>query len=159
MSPCELNKAFQLNIQTEGHQGRTLCMLTAVDSILSVQQQKQWRTKVKVKETDPPWSQIQFFPVKIVPSPCDDLNAVWGLILTPSWNLTISMLIVVQSLSCVRLFAILWTAAHQASLSITNSQSLLKLTSIESVMPSNHLILCHLLLFLPSIFPSIRVFF
>ena len=51
-----------------------------------------------------------------------------------------------------------WTAAHQASLSITNSQSLLKLMSIESVMPSNHLIFCRPLLLLPSIFPSIRVF-
>ena len=51
-----------------------------------------------------------------------------------------------------------WTAAHQASLSITNSRSLLKLMSIESVMPSNHLIHCHPLLLLPSIFPSIRVF-
>ena len=51
-----------------------------------------------------------------------------------------------------------WTAVRQASLSITNSQSLLKLMSIESVMPSNHLILCHPLLLLPSIFPSIRVF-
>ena len=60
--------------------------------------------------------------------------------------------------SCVRLFAAPWTAAHQASLSITNSQSLLKLMSIESVMPSNHLILCHPLLLLPSIFSSIRVF-
>ena len=63
----------------------------------------------------------------------------------------------VQSLSCVRLFATPWTAACQASLSITNSQSLLKLMSIESVMPSSHLILCHPLL-LPSVFPSIRVF-
>ena len=61
-------------------------------------------------------------------------------------------------LSCVQLFATPWTAAHQASLSITNSWSLLKLISIESVMPSNHLILCHPLLLLPSIFPSIRVF-
>ena len=51
-----------------------------------------------------------------------------------------------------------WTAAHQASLSITNSWSLLKLTSIKLVMPSNHLILCHSLLLLPSVFPSIRVF-
>ena len=51
-----------------------------------------------------------------------------------------------------------WTAAHQASLSITNSQSLLKLMSIELVMPSNHLILCHALVLAPSIFPSIRVF-
>ena len=64
----------------------------------------------------------------------------------------------VQSLSCVQLFATPWTAAHQASLSITNFQSLLKLMSIESVMPSNHLILCRPLLLLPSIFPSIRVF-
>ena len=56
------------------------------------------------------------------------------------------------------LFATPWTAACQASLSITNSQSLLKLMSVESVMPSNHLILCHPLLLLPSIFPSIRVF-
>ena len=61
-------------------------------------------------------------------------------------------------LSHVLLFATPWTAAHQASLSITNSQSVLKLMSIELVMPSNHLILCHPLLLLPSIFPSIRVF-
>ena len=64
----------------------------------------------------------------------------------------------VQSLSPVQLFATPWTATHQASLSITNSQSLLKLMSLESVMPSNHLILCHLLLLLPSIFSSIKVF-
>src|SRR5574337_111490 len=64
----------------------------------------------------------------------------------------------VQSLSHVWLFATPWTAARQASLSITNSWSLLKLKSIESVMPSNHLILCHHLILLPSIFPSIRVF-
>ena len=64
----------------------------------------------------------------------------------------------VQSLSRVGLFATPWTAARQASLSIANSWSLLKLISIESVMPSNHLILCRLLLLLPSIFPSIRIF-
>ena len=63
----------------------------------------------------------------------------------------------VQSLSHVRLFATPWTAAHQASLSVTNSQSLLKLMSIELVMPSNHLTICCPLLLLPSIFPSIRV--
>ena len=63
----------------------------------------------------------------------------------------------VQSLSYVRLFATPWTVAWQASLSITNSQSLLKLMSYELVMPSNHLILCRPLLLLPSIFPSIRV--
>ena len=71
------------------------------------------------------------------------------------WNLKLCS---VQSFSCVQLFAIPWTAAYQASLSITNSQSLLKLMSIESVIPSNYLILCHPLLLLPSIFPSIRVF-
>ena len=64
----------------------------------------------------------------------------------------------VQLLGHVRLLATPWTAAHQASLSITNSQSLLKLMSIESVMPSNHLILCCPLLLPPSILPSIRVF-
>ena len=63
----------------------------------------------------------------------------------------------VQSLSRVRLFVTPWTAAGQASLSITISQSLLKLMSIKLVMPSNHLILCHPVLLLPSIFPSIRV--
>ena len=64
----------------------------------------------------------------------------------------------VQLLSCVRPFETPWTAARQASLSITNSRSLLKLMSIKSVMPSNHFILCHPLPLLPSIFPSIRVF-
>ena len=67
-------------------------------------------------------------------------------------------IVVVKSLSRVWLFATPWTAACQASLSFINSQSFLKLMSIESVMPSNHLILCHSLLLLPSIFPSIRVF-
>ena len=65
---------------------------------------------------------------------------------------------VVQSLSRVRLFVTPWTTARQASLSITNPQSLLKLMAIESMMPSNHLILCRPLLLLPSVFPSIRVF-
>ena len=84
-----------------------------------------------------------------------------------SWNILYSLellksvfgfcFVVVQSLSLVRLLVTLWIAAHQASLSITNSWSLLKFMSIESVMPSNHLILCHPLLLLPSIFPSIRV--
>ena len=64
----------------------------------------------------------------------------------------------VHSLSHVQLFVTPWTTAHQASLSITNSGSLLKLMSVELVMPSNHLILCRPLLLLPSIFPSIRVF-
>ena len=68
------------------------------------------------------------------------------------------ILSLVQSLSRVQLFVIPWTAAGQASLSITNSWSLLKLISIESMMPSDHLILCCPLLLPPSIFPSIRVF-
>ena len=66
--------------------------------------------------------------------------------------------VVVQSLSCVLLFVTTWTAARQASLSFIISQSLLKLMSIELMMPSNHLILCRPLLLLPSILPSIRVF-
>ena len=65
---------------------------------------------------------------------------------------------IVQLISCVRLFVIPWTAACQASLSFANSCSLLKLMSIESVMPSNHLVLCHPFLLLPSIFLIIRVF-
>ena len=64
----------------------------------------------------------------------------------------------VQSLCCVQLFETPWTAARQASLSITDSRSLLRLMSIKSVMPSNHLILCHPLLLLPSVFPNIRIF-
>ena len=68
------------------------------------------------------------------------------------------VLVVVQSLSHVQLFVTPWTEVRQASVSFTISQSLLKLMSIESVMPSNHLILCYPLLLLPSIFPSLRVF-
>ena len=66
--------------------------------------------------------------------------------------------VVVQLLSRVQLFVTSWTAAHQVSLSRTISRTLLKLTSIESMMPSTHLILCHPLLLLPSVFPSIRIF-
>ena len=74
------------------------------------------------------------------------------------WQVSETLETSIQSLSHVQLFATLWTGAHQAFLSITNSRSLLKLMSIESVMPSNHLILCRPLLLLPSIFPSIRLF-
>ena len=74
------------------------------------------------------------------------------------WHMYLFRFLSVQLLSCVRLFVTPWTVARQASLSITNSWSLLKLMSIESVMPSNHLILSCPLLLLPSIFPSIRVF-
>ena len=89
--------------------------------------------------------------------PCTDKTARTNrLIHYHSWKL--QQFSSVQSLSCVQLFATPWTAVRQVSLSITSSRSLLKLTSIESVMPSNHLILCHPLLPLPSIFPSIRVF-
>ena len=81
---------------------------------------------------------------------------IW--IVSTSWLLPVMLFNSVQSLSHVRLFATPWTAAHQASLSITNSWSLLKLMSIKSVMPSNHLILCHPLLLPSSIFSSIRDF-
>jgi len=86
---------------------------------------------------------------------------ILNLKLLPYWlypRKSLRMFTSVQSLNCIQLFVTPWTAARQASLSITNSQSLLKLMSIESVMPSNHLILCHPLLLLPLIFPSVRVF-
>ena len=95
-----------------------------------------------------------------------------GIFLTQGWNLGLLycrqmlylgrivafVVVVVQLLSCIQLFAASQTAARQASLSFTTSWSLLKLKSIEFVMPSNHCILCRLLLLLPSISPSIRVF-
>ena len=94
-------------------------------------------------------------------------NTIWGMRLSKGFHTHAPCLLrrkcihvfsSVQSLSGIQLFVTPWTAAHQAFLSITNSQSLLKLMSIESVMPSNHLILCCPLLLLSSIFPSIRVF-
>ena len=75
-----------------------------------------------------------------------------------TWEALISLISSLQLLSHVQLFVTPWTEVHQASLPITNSQSLLKLMSIESVMPYNHLILCRPLLLLPSIFPSLRAF-
>ena len=87
---------------------------------------------------------------------CSEVHP-WGTLLGRTEDLY-SYLSSVQSLSRVWLFVSPWPSARQASLSVTNSQSLLKLMSIESVMPSNRLILCHPLLLLPSIFPSIRVF-
>ena len=83
---------------------------------------------------------------------------VWFLISMDDYCISyVIMFIVVQALSSVQLFATPWTAAHQASLSFTVSQSLLKFMSIETVMPSNRLVLCRPLL-VPSIFPSIRGF-
>ena len=86
------------------------------------------------------------------------LMAHFDLNVKSSWEIFDLYFVVVWSLSHVQLFAIPWTGACQASLSITNSQSLLKLMSIESVMPSNHLILSRALLLLPSMFPSIGLF-
>ena len=92
------------------------------------------------------------------------MDSRWATVLrsAQSWTwlkqLSTHVLYSVQSLNHVQLFATQWTAACQASLSITNSWSLLRLMSIESVMPSKHLIPCRPLLLLPSIFPSIRVF-
>ena len=89
---------------------------------------------------------------RVIDRPIRPLTAVlWGLG-------TFAVAVVIQSLSRVRLFATLETALCDASLSFTISRSLLKLMAVESVMPSNHLIFCHPLLLLPSIFPSIRVF-
>ena len=88
---------------------------------------------------------------------CDCISFLSGIDLANIFS-PLNQFSSVQLLSHVRLFATLWTAACQASLSITNSRSLLKLMSIESVMPSNHLILCRPLLLLPSVFPRSRVF-
>ena len=90
----------------------------------------------------------------LCPSAEEQIKQIWH-IKTIEYSVQFSS---VQSLICVWLFATSWTAAHQVFLSITNSWSLLKLMSIESVIPSNHLILCHPLLLPPSIFPRIRVF-
>ena len=98
------------------------------------------------------WKQRTYFPFKI-----QSKGQRQGLELKLNFPLPFQFSSV-QLLSCVRLFVTPWTAAHQASLSIANSWSLLKLMSIELVMPSNHLMLCGPLLFLPSVFPSIRVF-
>ena len=105
--------------------------------------------------------------MRLVPSPLYKslfplLNAACSILWLlgyspPSLNAPLPYSQSVQSLSCVWLFVTPWTAAHQASLSCTKSQSLLKLMSIESEMPSNHLILCRPLLLLPLIFPSIWV--
>ena len=81
-----------------------------------------------------------------------------GLTLIRKYAVSPNLIVAIQLLSRVRLFAALWTAARQASLSFTISQSLLKFMSIESVTPSNHLILFHPLHLPPSVFPSIRVF-
>ena len=95
-------------------------------------------------------------PRFLYPQNRDDWNIIsWFLIFPPTGIIKLSS---VQSLSCVRLFATPWIAARQASLSITNSRSSPRLTSIESVMPTSHLILCRPLLPLPPIPPSIRVF-
>ena len=93
---------------------------------------------------------LKLFPISSMPLIC------WYkylFLFVPNFNLSS-----VQSLNYVRLFATPWITAHQASLSITNTRNLLKLIPIESVMPSSHLILCHPLLLLPPIPPSIRVF-
>ena len=96
-----------------------------------------------------------YFPCRLF---CSLISLGAHLPYFPSWSLTKHQFSSVQSISHVRLFASPWTAACQVSLSITNSQSLLKLTSIELVRPSNHLIFCHPLLLPPSIFANIRVF-
>ena len=111
-----------------------------------------WNFAVLVSHYSPAYIFYQvWFPHHNLSKPCNPVSLpnLWKA------NTGISS---VQSLSRVQLFVTTWTAACQASMSITNSWSLLKLMSIESVMPSNHLILCHPCLFLPSIFPSIRVF-
>ena len=104
------------------------------------------------------WTKFQAYShlfLCTAPGKCVLKKCLWNEAMANSFSGTDQS---VQLLSHVQLFVISWTATRQASLSITNSWSLLKLMSIESLMPSNQLILCHLLLLLPLIFPSIRVF-
>ena len=109
---------------------------------------KSTRTKVKASETSVhQWSHTDRIQWKKIVS-------LQGI----QCDVLLSITLVIHSLSRIRFFATPWTAARQASLFFTNSQSLLKLVSTGPMMPSNHLILCHLLLLLPSIFPRIRVF-
>ena len=107
----------------------------------------------------------RFLYYKITIFPFIVNKCLWQILSYQIFNFRIQLMILselslssVQSLSHFWLFVTPWTASCQTSLSITNSQSLLKLMSVESVMPSSHLILCRPLLLLPSIFPSIRVF-
>ena len=103
------------------------------------------------------WYILLFHP--IWPWYCGSQSFAYVINDTPHYYFCFSSVQFIQLLSHVQLFATPWTSARQASLSITNSQSLPKPISIESVMPSNHLMLCRPLLLLPSVFPSIRVFF
>ena len=125
----------------------------------------EWKLSLKLTT----YSNMDWFPVPTCYSEFNDMNGkphgqkigIYRHIV--SWEALILFTIIiqfssVQSLNRVRLFVTPWIAARQASLSITNSRSSLRLTSIESVMPSNRLIFCHPLLLLPSIFPNIRVF-
>ena len=114
-----------------------------------------WNRKVPGTLTEPAGPKVKEAKITLT---CTS-NMTWSF---PELKLNVLMMgsrvVVVQLFSHVQLFATPWTAAHQASLSITNSQSPPELMSNESVMPSNHLILCCPLLLLPSIFPSIKVF-
>ena len=134
---CEMSVSLPLTTELE--------MSGSVSSVISLK-------KADLEIKAPVWTSLAWVWCMLLGS-----NRPWGPSdkLTSAWHY---MGVAVQLLSCVWLFATPWTAACQASLSITNSQSLLKLMSTESVMPSNHLTLCHPLLLRPSIFPSIRVF-
>ena len=121
---------------------------------LSVQTEHCLTTKItKCVPFPPPFSDCSFFPIYNLSFEMLVLSLILKLLRNLQWLHNS-----VQLLSRVRLFATPWTAACQASLSTTNSRSLTKRMAIESVMPSNHLILCHPLLLLPTIFPSISVF-
>ena len=107
-----------------------------------------------INPPSPPLAGSFFLTAEPHRKPIYILKQLLNSLLGKDWGIISS----VQPFSCIQLFVTPWTAAGQTSLSITNSQSLPKLMSIELVMPSNHLILCRPLLLLPSIFPSIRVF-
>ena len=151
---CWTKKFFFLSVHT-----------TWLEGVSSWTRDHTWPQQWKVLTTEPPGSAPNNYPPRILQATeILFLNQYKTQTTTGNNNNNINnnkhsvQFSSVQSLSCVRLFATPWTAACQASMSITNSQSPPKPTSIASVMPSNHLILCRPLLLPPSIFPSIRVF-
>ena len=114
-----------------------------------------WRKRMSLSDVGKDWSGKRHILGHIFEKASPSSNQLENL---PQPSPAIFIVVVVQSLSRVQFFATPWAAARQAFLSFTISRSLLKLMSIESMMPSNYLVLCHPLLLLPSIFPSIRVF-
>ena len=180
LGQMKMSWAEQMKVHetTKSRQAQVCCrirnsLLGPLELHLSMRAWETWKTEPKTQRWD--WELLELKMVQTAHSPSQKgkkylsrISGTQSKFLFPPLSPKIKFLreinlylITFSSLQLfihVRLFATPWITAHQASLSITNSQSLLKLMSIELVMPSNYLIFCHPLLLLPSIFPSIRVF-